>query len=41
MDRKSHLLRFESTGTRPETKTITADTDQTIELANKPKLLMD
>jgi serine/threonine-protein kinase len=41
MDGKPHVLRFESARTRPETKSITADSDQTVELANKPKLLLD
>jgi serine/threonine-protein kinase len=40
-DNKPHTLRFESTRTRPETRTITADKDQAIELSNKPKLLLD
>jgi serine/threonine protein kinase len=41
LDGKQHTLRFESTRTRPESRTITADKDQAVELANKPKLLID
>jgi serine/threonine protein kinase len=41
LDSKQHVLRFESARTRPETKTITADKDQTLELVNKPKLLIE
>jgi serine/threonine protein kinase len=41
LDLKPHTLRFESARTRPETKTITADHDQTVELTNKPKLLIE
>jgi hypothetical protein len=40
-DGREHLLRFESNRTRPETRTVTADRDQSIELANKPKLLLE
>jgi serine/threonine protein kinase len=41
LDSRSHVLRFESARTRPETRTISADKDQTVELANKPKLLLE
>jgi serine/threonine protein kinase len=40
-DAREHVLRFESNRTRPENRTITADQDQVLELANKPKLLLD
>jgi serine/threonine protein kinase len=40
-DGREHLLRFEGSRTRPETRTVTADRDQSIELANKPKLLLE
>jgi serine/threonine-protein kinase len=41
LDLKPHTLRFESARTRPEVVSITADRDQTLELANKPKMLIE
>jgi tetratricopeptide (TPR) repeat protein len=40
-DGRSHTLRFESARTRPEIKTVTADQDLSLELVNKPRLLID
>jgi serine/threonine protein kinase len=41
LDQSEHLLRFESPTTRPESKTVRADGDKVIELANKLRVIIE